>query len=161
MARVPCGFALAAGRLLIIASTSTRSANERAARACRAGSPAAGWPKPASAGRAVVALGPVGTEAPAVLAPASTTGSTGSNDTACRGSPPVASSHRPSQPVVDGLPGEPVCQMSIDRKWLWSGRAYSTPRTIASRLSLNRPAKPFMPGFSPRVSSRCGTSSGL
>jgi hypothetical protein len=41
--------------------------------------------------------------------------------TARSGSVPVASSQRPSQPEWEGLSGEPVCQMSIDRKWLRLG----------------------------------------
>jgi hypothetical protein len=98
----------------------SRSANARAARACSGGSPGAGRPNPASAAwTALVRLPPFGgTAAPAVVAPASTTGSTGSKDTACRGSPPVASSQRPNHPVFAGRTGEPVCQMSIERKWL-------------------------------------------
>ncbi len=62
-----------------------------------------------------------GSAAPAVLAPASNGGSTGSSDTALSGSRPFASSQRPIQPVPAGWSGEAVCQMSIDRKWLWSG----------------------------------------
>src|ERR1700733_15966294 len=41
--------------------------------------------------------------------------------TARSGSLPVASSQRPIQPVETGWAGDAVCQMSIDRKWLWSG----------------------------------------
>ena len=74
------------------------------------------------------AIGPVGSAsprsgnaAPAVVAPASIGGSTGSSDTALRGSRPFASNHRPIHPVPAGWSGEAVCQMSIERKWLWSG----------------------------------------
>ena len=41
--------------------------------------------------------------------------------TARSGSSPVASSQRPIQPVETGSAGDAVCQMSMDRKWLWSG----------------------------------------
>ncbi len=41
--------------------------------------------------------------------------------TARTGSSPVASSQRPIHPVLVGALGEAVCQMSIERKWLWSG----------------------------------------
>ena len=34
----------------------------------------------------------------------------------------AASSQRPSQPAPVGVSGEAVCQIAIDRKWLWSGR---------------------------------------
>ena len=75
-----------------------------------------------------VASGPLGrasprsgSAAPAVVAPASIGGSTGSSDTAERGSRPLASNQRPIHPVPAGWSGEAVCQMSIDRKWLWSG----------------------------------------
>ncbi|GAA0912025.1 hypothetical protein GCM10009558_018940 [Virgisporangium aurantiacum] len=62
------------------------------------------------------------TAAPARVAPASTGGRTRSNVTACRGSPSgTVSSQRPSQPVLPGRAGCPVCQMSIERKWLRSG----------------------------------------
>jgi hypothetical protein len=122
----------------------------------------AGVPRPVNTSRATSAprAGVAGTAAPAVVAPASNTGSTGSNETAWRGSPPVTSSHRPSHPVFAGLVGEAVCQMSIERKWLWSGFGYSIPRTIASRLALNSPANPVIPGLSPMCWSRCSTSCG-
>ncbi len=42
--------------------------------------------------------------------------------TARTGSSPVASNQRPSQPEFTGVDGEPVCQMSMDLKWLKSGR---------------------------------------
>src|SRR6185369_1080681 len=106
------------------ASTLIRSSKHSAARACSGGSPADGLP---SAVRAAwftdrAALPSVtGTEAPALFAPASSGGSTGSNETASRGSPPWLSSQRPSQPVLPGRVGFAVCQISIERKWLWSG----------------------------------------
>ena len=37
------------------------------------------------------------------------------------GSLPVASSQRPKTPVATGWSGEPVCQMSMPRKWLRTG----------------------------------------
>ncbi len=46
-----------------------------------------------------------GTAAPALDSPASSGGSTGSNETARRGSPPSLSSQRPSQPVLPGRSG--------------------------------------------------------
>jgi hypothetical protein len=61
------------------------------------------------------------TTAPALSAPASSGGSTDSNEIARRGSPPTLSSHRPIQPVVLGCTGLALCQMSIERKWLRSG----------------------------------------
>ena len=64
---------------------------------------------------------PTGSDAAAVRAPASIGGSTGSTDTARSGSSPEASSQRPSQPVGTDVSGDAVCQMAIDRKWLWSG----------------------------------------
>lgn len=48
-------------------------------------------------------------------------GSTAPMLTARSGSSPVASSQRPIQPVETGSAGDAVCQMSMDRKWLWSG----------------------------------------
>ena len=56
-----------------------------------------------------------------VFSPANNGGSTGSMASACSGLPSVASSQRPSHPVCTGVCGEAVCQMPIDRKWLWSG----------------------------------------
>ena len=44
-----------------------------------------------------------------------------SSETASNGSVVVASSQRPSQPVVAAVAGEAVCQMAIERKWLRSG----------------------------------------
>ncbi len=35
--------------------------------------------------------------------------------------PADASSQRPSQPDEIGVCGDAVCQMDIERKWLWSG----------------------------------------
>jgi hypothetical protein len=56
------------------------------------------------------------------FSPTANGGSTEPTLTARSGSLPVASSHLPIQPVATGSDGEAVCQMSIDRKWLWSGR---------------------------------------
>jgi hypothetical protein len=44
-----------------------------------------------------------------------------SRETASNGSVVVASSQRPSQPVLDAVTGDAVCQIAIDRKWLRSG----------------------------------------
>ena len=56
--------------------------------------------------------------AAALPAPTASGGTTDPMLTARTGSSPVASSHRPIQPVVIGESGLAVCQMSIDRKWL-------------------------------------------
>ncbi len=40
---------------------------------------------------------------------------------ASNGSSPAVSSQRPTHPDGTGVSGDAVCQMSIDRKWLWSG----------------------------------------
>jgi hypothetical protein len=79
----------------------------RAERAERVTEPAVGRRRPDT-----------GSDAPATLSPASSGGSTGSTDSARRGSSPVASSQRPSHPVRAGASGDPVCQMAMDRKWL-------------------------------------------
>ncbi|NKY92528.1 hypothetical protein HGA00_03710 [Gordonia sputi] len=67
--------------------------------------PASSWPEGLSA-------------AAVVLVPIASMGSTGPMFTARNGSSPVASSHRPIHPLVTAEPGDAVCQMSIDRKWL-------------------------------------------
>ncbi len=64
---------------------------------------------------------PNGSDAAAVFAPASMGGSTGSTERARNGSAPVVSSQRPSQPVGTEVRGEAVCQIAMERKWLWSG----------------------------------------
>ena len=61
------------------------------------------------------------------FSPTANGGSTEPTLTARSGSLPVASSHRPIQPVETGSDGEAVCQMSIDRKCLWSGRGWLDP----------------------------------
>ena len=65
----------------------------------------------------------IGSESAAAVyfSPTASGGSTGPMLTARSGSSPVASSQRPIQPVETGSAGDAVCQMSIDRKWLWSG----------------------------------------
>ena len=75
---------------------------------------------------------PIGSAAAAALAPTANGGNTEPMFTARSGSSPVASSQRPIQPVCDGASGDAVCQMSMLRKWLWSGFGYPTPRTMAS-----------------------------
>ena len=62
-----------------------------------------------------------GNDTAAPCCPASNGGNTGSTDTASSGLSPVVSNHRPSQPVGTEVDGDAVCQMAIDRKWLWSG----------------------------------------
>jgi hypothetical protein len=64
---------------------------------------------------------PTGRAAAAVLTPTASGGRVAPTETARSGSAPVASSQRPIQPVDTGWSGEAVCQMSIERKWLWSG----------------------------------------
>ena len=64
---------------------------------------------------------PTDRAAAVAFAPTASGGSTAPMLSARSGSSPVASSQRPIQPVLTGRPGEAVCQMSIDRKWLWSG----------------------------------------
>jgi hypothetical protein len=53
--------------------------------------------------------------------PTASGGRVAPTDTTRSGSGRVTSSQRPIQPVAAGRSGEPVCQMSIERKWLWSG----------------------------------------
>ena len=67
------------------------------------------------------ALSPTDSAAAVAFSPTASGGSTAPMLTARSGSSPVASSHRPIQPVDTGSVGDAVCQMSIDRKWLWSG----------------------------------------
>ena len=55
------------------------------------------------------------------MAPTASGGSTSPMLSASNGSSPAVSSQRPIHPVVTGVSGDAVCQMSIDRKWLWSG----------------------------------------
>ena len=65
-----------------------------------------------------VTSGPAGMAAPCTFSPTSAVGSVGPIPMARRGLALVASSHRPSQPVLTGVPGTALCQMSIDSKWL-------------------------------------------
>ena len=100
-----------------------RSASDVATLACHG--PSAGSGRPSSCSAAPSRpfgsrSPPSGNEAAATFSPASSAGSTDSRDTAASGSVVVASSQRPSQPVVDELTGEAVCQMAIERKWLRS-----------------------------------------
>ncbi len=75
-----------------------------------------------------IATPPVdGTAAPAQCWPASIGGSTGPTFTASSGSAPFASSQRPSHPVGCGVPGDAVCQIDIDLKWLRSGFGLADP----------------------------------
>ncbi|HEY2042945.1 MAG TPA: hypothetical protein VGH11_09730 [Jatrophihabitans sp.] len=64
---------------------------------------------------------PSGSAAAAAFAPMANGGNTAPMFTARNGSSPVASSQRPIQPVLTGACGEAVCQISMLRKWLWSG----------------------------------------
>ena len=68
-----------------------------------------------------IASVPTGTATPAAFSPPKTGGRVLPTDTARMGSVPVTSSHRPIQPVATPASGTPVCQMSIDRKWLRLG----------------------------------------
>jgi hypothetical protein len=61
---------------------------------------------------------PAGRVAPWISAPVRASGTLGPIPRARRGLAFVRSSHRPSQPVPTGVPGTPLCQMSIDSKWL-------------------------------------------
>ncbi len=64
---------------------------------------------------------PTANAAAVALAPTASGGSTSPMLSASSGSSPAVSSHRPTQPLDTGVSGDAVCQMSIDRKWLWSG----------------------------------------
>ncbi len=63
-------------------------------------------------------MGPAGSEAPWTFSPWRTTGVVGPMPTARNGLDPFESSHRPIQPVVVDDEVEPLCQMSMDSKWL-------------------------------------------
>ncbi len=56
--------------------------------------------------------------APCTRSPERSCGTVGPSASARRGFERVLSSHRPNQPVETGVPGTPLCQMSIDWKWL-------------------------------------------
>ncbi|WP_224756198.1 hypothetical protein [Streptomyces sp. col6] len=103
---------------------------------------------------------PSRTAAPAVVSPAMSGGSVAPTETALSGSPPPSwSSQRPSHPEGTGPDGDAVCQIAIERKWLWSGFGYDTPRTTASRLSSQSFFRPFIPGLRPSPSPSGSTSS--
>ena len=86
-----------------------------------AGSAAASCLTPAPIGPVGAANSVSGSATPAAFAPTASGGRVAPTETTRSGSGPVASSQRPIQPVVAGWSGEPLCQMSIERKWLWSG----------------------------------------
>ena len=134
-----------------------------ATRACHGPSAGSGWPSCRSAAPSSPcgSRSPdSGNEAAATFSPASSGGSTDSSDTAVSGSDVVASSQRPSHPVLLAVAGDAVCQMAIERKWLRSGCGYPTPRTMASDPLSHSALRPFMPGFRPSPSPRSSTSSG-
>ena len=116
------GFFSAAGSSVFC--TAPRSAIDFAARACQSPSAVSGRPSRLSDRPSAVfgTLSPAtGREAPATVAPASIGGISVSSETASNGSVVVASSHRPTHPVVAAVAGEAVCQIAMERKWLRSG----------------------------------------
>ena len=104
---------------------------------------------------------PTDRAAAVALVPTASGGSTSPMLSASKGSSPAVSSQRPTHPDATGVSGDAVCQMSIDRKWLWSGFGYPTPRTMASFFWVHSAAIPVRPGLSPSCPSRCSTSSAV